>query len=426
MSKFIITGGAQLNGEVEISGAKNAAIKMICAAIMTPEITILNNVPRIADVDVLVQIIESIGAKTDWLGEHKLKIDAKNVNSYYPNPALMQKMRASVVLAGPLLARFGKAKITEPGGCVIGARPVYVHWNAFKKIGVKVTIKKDYTLLESPKKYKNNLIILDEMSVTATENILMLSAGIKAKTQIHLAAAEPEIQNLAQMLNIMGAKITGAGTHEIQVIGNPKLHGAKTTIIPDRIEAGTFIIASAVAGKKVIVKKIIPTHMEMFFNKLSAIGVDYKFVNKKGLFCDCIVTNKNLKNLHPTKISTITYPGYPTDLQAPISILLSQCPRVSKIFESLYEDRLKYLSQLQKMGVKINIVDCHTAEIFGPAKLKGAKITSFDLRAGATLIIAGIIAKGKTEIDNIGTIDRGYEKIEEKFSKLGARIERTI
>ncbi len=424
MSKFIITGGTKLEGSVEISGAKNAAIKMICAAVMTPEVTILNNVPKIADVEVLIQILESIGAKITWIGAHKLKIDAKNINSYYPNPDLMQKMRASVVLAGPLLARFGKAKITEPGGCVIGARPVYVHWNAFKKIGVKVAIKNNFTLLEAPKKYKNTLIVLDEMSVTATENILMLSAGIKAKTQIHLAAAEPEIQNLALMLNKMGAKITGAGTHELSVSGNNKLHGCAITIIPDRIEAGTFIIAAAVAGKKVVIKKIVPTHMEMFFNKLDAIGVDYKFINQKGIFCDCVVTNKNLKKLHPTKISTITYPGYPTDLQAPISVLLSQCPRVSKIFESLYEDRLKYLSQLEKMGTKINIIDCHTAEIFGPAKLSGAKITSFDLRAGATLIIAGIIAKGKTEIDNIGTIDRGYEKIEEKLRKIGAKIER--
>lgn len=420
MSKFVINGNKKLNGEVTISGAKNAALKMLAACVLTKEKCTLTNVPRISDIDTMLETLESIGAKFKWLDENILEVDPANINSYEPDPDLMKKMRASVVLAGPLLARLGKVEIAEPGGCIIGARPVYIHWKAFKKMGIKINEKSDSVYLESPEKFFGSKIILDQMSVTATENVLMLASGIDAKTEIHLAACEPEIQNLIEMLNKMGAKIKGSGTHELVVEGSSKLHGIKIDIIPDRIEAGTFAIAGIITNSNITIKKIIPGHMEMFLNKLQAAGANFRLNKVDNNFADLeIQTNPNL---HAIKIDTRTYPGFPTDLQAPMSILLTQCPLKSKIFETMFENRLKYLEELQKMGAKINILNEHEAEISGPTKLHGAKITSFDLRAGATLILAGLIADGKTEIDNIETIDRGYERIENKLTNLGANI----
>lgn len=422
MAKFIINGGKKLSGSVQLSGAKNAVLKMLAATVLTKKICTLNNVPRVADVMIMIKILENIGAKTKWLNQNSLEVDSANINSCQPDPDLMRKMRASVVLAGPLLARFGKTEIAEPGGCVIGARPVYIHWKAFQKIGVKVTESVSSVRLESPEKFLDKKIILDQMSVTATENILMLAAGISVKTEIHLAACEPEIQNLIAMLKIMGAKIKGVGTHELIVEGSNKLQGVKIDVIPDRIEAGTFAIAGIITNGNITVEKIIPGHMEMFLNKLQAAGVNFRLKNPRDNFADLEIQSNH--NLHAIKIDTRTYPGYPTDLQAPISVLLTQCPLTSKIFETMFENRLKYLEELQKMGAKIKILNEHEAEISGPTKLHGAQITSFDLRAGATLILAGLIADGQTEISNIETIDRGYERIECKLQKLGANIER--
>ncbi len=420
MSKFIIHGGKKLNGSVKISGAKNAALKMLAATILTKKICQISNVPQILDIRVMIKILESIGAKISWISKNTLLIDPSKINSYKPDPDLVGKLRASVVLAGPLLGRFKRAVISQPGGCVIGARPVYIHWKAFQKMGIKVEIKNNLVYLEAPKNIRNQTVILDQMSVTGTENILMFAASTNAKIQIHMAAAEPEIQNLAHMLKKMGAKISGAGTHEISIKGKSILSGATISVIPDRIEAGTFILAGAITRGNMLIKRIIPQHMEMFFNKLEAAGVNFRLLHRKGQFTD--VKIMPYANLHPIKVDTRTYPGFPTDLQAPISVLLTQCPKTSKIFESLYENRLQYLSELKKMGASINILDTHTAEITGPTKLHGAKITSFDLRAGATLILAGLIANGVTEIDNIETIDRGYENIEKKLQKLGANI----
>lgn len=422
MAKFIINGQKKLSGDVEISGAKNAALKMIAGLLLTREKSVLKNVPDIADIHTMIEIVKSLGAKVNF-EKNVLMIDPSEVNSRKPNFDLVRAMRASIVLAGPLLAKFGKAEIAKPGGCVIGARPVYIHWNAFKKFGAEIKETTESTIL-SIKKLFGKTIVLDEMSVTATENMLMLSVLAPGATEIRLAAAEPEIVNLAEMFNEMGAKISGAGTHTIKIIGVKKLHGLKNyQVIPDRIEAGTFAILGAINNGGITIKNIIPEHLDVFFNKLSAAGVNYKIKNQMGKFADIEFLSN--KKLHPIKIDTRTYPGFPTDLQAPMSVLLTQCPKTSKIFETLYDNRLKYLTQLKKMKAKINILDSHTAEISGPAKLFGTKITSFDLRAGATLILAGLIAKGQTEIDNIQTIDRGYENIENKLTKLGADIIRT-
>jgi UDP-N-acetylglucosamine 1-carboxyvinyltransferase len=421
MSKFVIHGGNKLKGDVIISGAKNAALKQIAAAILTSKPCVLNNVPRISDVDTMINIIENLGAKTKWLEKHKLWIDCATVNSYKPDKDLVNKIRGSVVLAGPLLARFGKAEIAKPGGDIIGVRPVYIHWKAFQKFGVKVNETSKIVKL-SIDKILGKKVVLDEMSVTATENVIMLAVLANGITEIRIAAAEPEIQDLALFLNKMGANITGAGTHNIKIKGVKKLHGTNHTVLPDRIEIGTFAVAAAITGGKVVIRNIIPNHIEMFLNKLNATGVNYKIINIKNKFADLLIDG--FKEKHPVKIDTRTYPGFPTDLQAPTSVLLTQLPKTSKIFETLYDNRLKYLFELQKMGAKINVIDEHIATISGPTKLHGAKITAFDIRAGATLILAGLIAKGTTEINHIETIDRGYENIEGKLRKLGADIKR--
>lgn len=421
MQKFIIHGGKKLNGEVKISGAKNAVLKMIAATIMTDKICVLDNVPRIKDVETLSRIIESIGAKTRWLGENKLEIDPSKVNSFRPDHDLMAKMRASVVLAGPLLARFGKAEIAEPGGCVIGARPVYEHWKALKKLDVDVTQTKDKSILKT-KKLVGNKVILDAMSVTATENVLMTAVLAEGKTSIRVAASEPEIQDLAEMLRKMGAKISGEATHCIDITGVKKLNGINHKVLPDRYEIGTYAVAAITTKGTVKIKNVIPDYLDIIINRFEAAGVNFSFINKKGIYADLLIEPS--KKLHPIKIDARPYPGFPTDLQAPMSVLMTQLPKTSKIFETVFDNRLKYLDELKKMGAKVNIIDSHTAEITGPTKLHGSEITSFDLRAGATLILAGLIADGTTEIDNIETIDRGYEKIEEKLQKLGADITR--
>lgn len=421
MAKFIIEGGIKLKGTVRVSGAKNAALKMLAATVLTRDICYLDNVPRIADIEVMIEILKSIGAKISWIAKHKLKIDSSKINSYSPNQDLMKKMRASVVLAGPLLARFGKAEIANPGGCVIGARPVYEHWKALAKLNAKVYDKGAYTLLKA-KQLRGAKIILDAMSVTATENLLMAAVLAKGTTDLRIAASEPEIQDLVVMLKKMGAKISGEATHHIKITGVKKLNGVKHKILPDRIQIGTYAIAGIISGGKIIIKNIIPDHLDIFFNRLDAAGVNYQLSKKRGQYYDLIIASQH--KFHPIKIDARPYPGYPTDLQAPTSVLMTQLPRTSKIFETIFDNRLKYLNELEKMGAKVKVLDSHSAEITGPTKLHGAKITSFDLRAGATLILAGLIGKGKTEISNIETIDRGYEDIDGKLHKLGAKIKR--
>jgi UDP-N-acetylglucosamine 1-carboxyvinyltransferase len=421
MSKFIIKGPCKLKGTVEVSGAKNAALKMMAATVLTKEKCILNNIPRIADIETMKQILESIGAKVTWIGKHRLEIDPAKINSYKPDSKLMVKMRASVVLTGPLLGRFGKAEIAEPGGCVIGARPTYEHWDALSKFNVKVTKKNNSTLLETNGLTGTKIMTIG-LSVTATENAIMAAVMAKGLTQIRVAACEPEVQDLVRMLRKMGAKIKGEATHFIEIVGVKKLNGVEYNVLPDRIEAMTFAIAGIVTNSNIIIKKIIPNHLDIVFDRFNKAGVNYSLVNIKGEYCDLKIAPS--KKLHPIKIDSRPYPGYPTDLQAQTGVLMTQLPKTSKIFETIFEGRLKYLDELAKMGVKVKIVDSHTAEITGPCKLKGTKITSFDLRAGATLVIAGLIASGTTEISNIGTIDRGYEDIEGKLQKLGADIAR--
>jgi len=416
MAKLIIQGGKSLEGEIEVSGAKNAALKMMAAAILTDETIQLNRVPDIKDIRTMKAIIENLGASVNFT-DHSMTINCSKVKKPEPDYQLVKHMRGSVVVIGPLLARFNQTKIPQPGGCLIGSRPIDTHINALKQLGVKFEQDQDYYYFKTDG-LKGSRVILDEMSVTATENILMSAVLAKGITEIHLAASEPEIEDLATLLNKMGAKIKGAGTPVILVDGVKKLHGAEHEVIPDRIEAGTLAIAAAVSRGNVRIINVVPNHLDIFLQKLKKANVNF------------IVENNNILHVKPTtifnpiNIDTRPYPGYPTDLQAPLSVLLTQANGTSRIFETMYEGRLGYVKELERMGAEIKMLDAHTVIINGPTPLYGKEITSFDIRAGATLIIASIIAQGESIIDKVELVDRGYEKLEERLKKLGARIKR--
>ena len=416
MSKFLIQGGQKLNGVISVSGSKNAALPIIAATLLTDQKCVIRNVPKIADIDVMLEILADLGAEIAWIGEHTLEINTKNVKSYTPNPVLVNSIRASVLFMGPLLMRFGKVKIAKPGGCLIGSRPLDTHLEAFADLGA--TIKNDGKFFNLEiKKIKNSYIALREISVTATENILMASCIASQNVTINLAACEPEVSDLANFLNKMGAAIKGIGSHKLEVSKCKKLKGIDYTIIPDRIEAATFIIAGAVTKGKLLIKNVIPEHLDYVLIKLRNIGVNFR-VNKNSIE---VLPNSNFK---ATNIRTDIYPGFATDFQAPISVLLTQSKGKSEIFETLFEGRLNYIHELVKMGANAKLIDKHNAEIYGPTKLVGKKITTLDLRAGATLILAALVAKGTSEIDRIELIDRGYENIEKRLNLVGAKIKR--
>lgn len=416
MAKFIIQGGKSLEGEIEVSGAKNAALKMIAAAILTDETVILNHVPDIKDIQTMQAILENLGASVKF-ADHRMTLNCAGIKKPEPDYQLVKHMRGSVVVIGPLLARFSRTKIPQPGGCLIGSRPIDTHINALKQLNVQFEQDQDYYYF-STKGLRGNRVVLDEMSVTATENVLMAATLAKGTTEIHLAAAEPEVEDLAKMLIKMGAKIKGAGTPVITVEGVKKLHSVEHEVIPDRIEAGTLAIAAAVSRGDVRIKNVIPSHQDIVWQKLKKANVNFVMEDNN------ILHVKPTTIFNPINIDTRPYPGYPTDLQAPLSVLLTQANGTSRIFETMYEGRLGYVKELEKMGAEIKTMDAHTVVINGPTPLYGKAITSFDIRAGATLIIAALIAQGESVIDRIELVDRGYENLDERLRKLGARIKR--
>lgn len=415
MSKFVIQGGKSLKGEISVGGAKNAAMKMMAAALLTDDTVYLENVPDIKDIRTMKEILENLGAKISFESHH-MELNCQDVKTTDPDYKLVKHMRGSVVILGPLIARYQQAKLPQPGGCLIGSRPIDTHLKGFTQFGVKVKSEKDFYLFDGSR-LKSGTIVLEEMSVTATENMLMLATLLPGRSQIHLAASEPEIIDLAELLIKMGAKIKGAGTSVISVEGVGKLHGASHEVIPDRIEAGTFAIAAAVSRGKVIINNVIPDHLEIVLNKLREANVTFE-IKKSSLHI------KPTTIFNPINFDTRPYPGFPTDLQAPMSVLLTQANGTSRIFETMYEGRLAYITELNKMGANAMITDAHTAVINGPTPLYGKEITSFDIRAGATLIIAALIAQGTSTIDRIDLVDRGYERIEERLNNLGAQIKR--
>lgn len=420
MENFIIKGGRSLEGEISVSGAKNAALKLISAAILTEEKCVIHSVPDIADVRHLLDILKKLGVKIDFK-DHTLNLDAKSLTSGNPDYQLVKHMRASAVIIGSLLGRVGEVKIPHPGGCIIGARPIDTHIRAFEQMGVKVAHSEDmYTFSANP--LKGGKVVLDEMSVTATENVLIAACRAEGMTEIHLAASEPEIVDLANFLISMGAKIEGVGTSIIKITGQRKLSGTEYTILPDRIEAGTFAIAAAVSRGDVKIRGVIPDHLDAVLNTFRKANITYTIEEE----------DEKLSTLHiqpttifdPIHIDTRPYPGFPTDLQAPISVLMTQARGTSRIFETMYDARLGYIRELARMGADATIVDTHTAVIEGPTLLYGKRITSLDIRAGATLLIAALIAQGESILERVDLIDRGYEEIEIRLNEIGASIKR--
>jgi UDP-N-acetylglucosamine 1-carboxyvinyltransferase len=414
---FEIQGGKRLRGKIEVRGSKNATTPILAATLLTKEECIISNIPLIEDVFRMLEILESLGAEIKWLGERRVSIKAEKVEPGKMNFELVKKIRSSILLLGPLSVRTDKFELAHPGGCVIGARSMDTHFEALQNMGVKVSHKGKFYQIDA-KKRKNEEIILNEFSVTGTENAMMLAAGIPGKTIIKIAAAEPHVEDLGKFLISMGAKIKGLGTHTLEIEGSKKLRGSKHEIIPDANEAATFLIMATATQSRIKVKNARKEHLDLVLKKLEDFGA--KFIFGKNHIE--VIPPKKIKSVE--KVDTRTYPGIPTDVQAPFSVLATQAEGQTLIHDSLYEGRFDHIGELEKMGAKANVLDVHRVIVFGPTKLRGKTITSFNLRAGATLIIAALIAKGKTIINDIYQVDRGYEKIEERLQKLGADIKR--
>ncbi len=389
-------------------------MKMIAASIIIKDKIRLHNVPDILDIEKLCAILTKMNAKISRTN-HSLEIDTSELKNIDPDPHLVRSIRASIVLVGPLLARFGHVKIPLPGGDKIGSRPIDRHIKAFKDLGISVQAENNFYIFKKGKVIKETANF-EKITVTGTENILLFAAAQNQNIVIKNAAIEPEIIDLINFLKKAGAKINIEG-RELKIKGSVNLKGVEHTVIPDRIEAGTFAILGTATGSDLEINNVRAEHIGALLEKFREIGVEFEINNDK-------LYIRKSDNLNAVDISTAEYPGFPTDLQSPIGVLLTQARGMSHIKENIFENRLGYLEELKKMGAKINILNDQEAEIYGPTELSGAKIESLDLRAGATLIIAGLLAHGKTEILGAETIDRGYEKIEERFAKIGAKIQR--
>lgn len=424
IQKLVVQGQKKLNGHVRVSGSKNAALPILCAALLTNEISTISNVPDIADIHTLLNILEELNVKTTFKN-HTVTIDPSGLKLNTITEKYICSMRASILLLGPLMSRFPEVNLPFPGGCVLGKRSAASHTHVLKTLGAEI-LNETQTLHIKAKKLQPATIIMPEQSVTATENAVMIASLIPGKTVIKLAAAEPHVQDLCHFLNKMGAKINGIGTCEIIVEGQAKLHAATHEITGDYLEAGTFAIAALLTNGEVTVEGIDPGQLDSFWQKLDEVGANYELAggstsNKSASF-KILSNNKPFQAI--SMLRTAVYPSFATDLQAPFAVLLTQAQGQSKIFETLFEGRLNYLFELEKMGAKIEMLNPHQAIIKGPTPLKGVPIASCDIRAGAAMVLAALCAQGTTEISNINYIDRGYEKLDEKLRNLGAEITR--
>lgn len=415
MPKIKIEGGHTLTGTITVSGAKNSVVALIPAAILCDESTIISNVPNITDVDDLENILVHLNAKFKR-SEGTIEINSSDIINKEITYELSKKLRASYYFMGALLGKFKKVDMYFPGGCSIGARPINLHLKGFELLGAKITENGDRFIIEAEQLRGNN-IYLDFPSVGATINIMLAAVKAKGKTIIDNAAQEPEIVNIATYLNNMGAKIKGAGTSTITIIGVKHLHSCFHEVIPDRIEAGTYLVIGALLGKKLKIANIIPNHLEALIAKLTEAGVDME------IGIDNIIINK-VGEYQAVDIKTLVYPGFATDLQQIMATFLTQCKGKSLIEETIYENRFQNLFELEKMGASFKISnDNRKAVIKGKTKLKGTDVNATDLRGGAGLLVAGLIAEGTTTIDNISYILRGYDYIEKKLTQVGAKIE---
>ncbi|WP_338058510.1 UDP-N-acetylglucosamine 1-carboxyvinyltransferase [Caloranaerobacter azorensis] len=415
MEKLIVEGGVKLEGQVNISGFKNAAVAIIPASILSAGKCYIENIPHIRDVYLFKDIMQELGVDVELDENGTMMIDSSKLDKCCATYDLANKMRASYYLIGAGLGRFKEVEVAYPGGCNIGTRPIDQHIKGFEALGAKVEIEHGVIRCRA-EKLVGAKIYLDVVSVGATINIMLAAVLAEGTTIIENAAKEPHVVDVANFLNMMGADVRGAGTDIIKIKGVDKLHGCTYSVIPDQIEAGTYMIAAAATGGDVLINNVIPKHLESITAKLKEMGVE---VIEYG---DSIRV-KALDNLKSVDIKTLPYPGFPTDLQQPMTVLLSTADGTSVVTESIFEGRFKYVDELKRMGANIK-VEGRVAVVEGVKRLSGARISVTDLRAGAAFIIAGLIAEGTTEIENIYHIDRGYEKVEEKFRKLGAKIKR--
>ncbi len=413
MKKLIIRGGRKLKGEVKISGAKNAALPLMAATLLTEGKNSFSNIPQLRDIRTFAELMRKLGVEIK--GKSALQIDASRLNSYEAPYELVKTMRASVLVLGPLVARMGKARVSLPGGCAIGPRPVDLHLKALESMGVKIKLEKGYIVAEC-RKLKGAKIYFNVSTVTGTENIMLAATLAKGTTVIKNAAKEPEVEELARVLNIMGAKIEGAGNDVITIEGVKKLKSINHTIIPDRIEAGTYMIAAGITQGDITLLNCNLNHLNALIEKLEEIGLEVKNV-KRGLR---VIGHAPLKN---TDVKTLPYPGFPTDMQAQMMALLCLSNGSSIISETIFEDRFMHVGELKRMGADIRL-ERNSAVVTGVKKLNGAPVMATDLRASASLVLAGLAARGITEVSRIYHLDRGYELMEEKLSRLGANIKR--
>ena len=416
MPKFLIQGGVPLQGTVRISGSKNAVLPILAATLLTDQPSTLHNVPDISDVRTFLQILEGMGVKTHF-EKGTVTVDPKHLNPGTIEDHLVKHMRASILLAGPLLARFKEVKLAFPGGCVLGKRSVSAHVHALQSLGAQL-IYNEEALHFKTHELKAARFIMNEASVTATENAVMVAVATEGITEIRWAAMEPHVQDLCEFLIKMGAHIEGLGTHTLRIHGGRHLKGAEHSVIPDYLEAGTLALAAVLTKGEVTLENCPVAQLDSFWQKLEEVGAQFNLGEDKATFHPAT----HLKAVE--KLQTSVYPGFATDLQAPFAVLLTQCEGESQLYETLFEGRLTYLDELKKMGAKANLLNSHQATIHGPTPLAACPISSHDIRAGAAMVLAALVADGETEISQINYIDRGYEKLEEKLQSLGARIQR--
>ncbi len=415
MEKLVIEGEKRLKGRVKISGAKNAALPILVATLLTDDECIIENVPDLEDISTILSLLQILGKKFEFK-KHRIRISSVRKYSSEAPYELVRKMRASILVMGPLLARLGKVKVSLPGGCAIGARPINLHLEGMHRLGANVEIRKGYLQLET-RHIRGNRIYLEFPSVGATENLIMASLLCEGETIIENAATEPEVVDLMLFLRAMGGRIQGIGKKIVVIKGVKKLDGIKYKIMSDRIEAGTFLIMGAMTCGDVCVESINPFHLETLIDKLRAAGCHLE-VNRNA------IRIKGKKKIYPQDIKTLPYPGFPTDLQAPWTSLMSIAQGTSVVTETIFENRFLHIGELKRMGADIQI-EGNRAIIRGVDKLSGAPVTATDLRAAASLIIAGLSAEGTSEIFQLNHLDRGYEYIEKKLKRLGAKIKRT-
>lgn len=416
--QYRLRGGIPLQGEVSISGSKNAVLPLLAASVLSEGEMVLQNVPRIRDVEAMLRILEYLGAATSFSPEGTVRVRTDRLRSKPIPEELVSRLRGSIVLLGPLLARFGIVEMAYPGGCVLGKRPIHAHVVGLEQLGARSMGNE--TMLHLQGTLQPQRVILPEFSVTATENVLMAAALLPGETRIDLAACEPHVQDLQRLLAAMGAHIEGMGTHSVFVRGKTTLQGVHHRVIPDYLEAGVFVIAGLVTKGKVRLKGVEYEHLLAFLDVIRRCGGVWKYDDReKTLFVD-----GELSSLQAMNIRTNIYPGFPTDLQAPMGVMMTQAKGVSRLFERMYEGRLAYLYELEKMGAHVEVLNAHQALIIGPTPLRGRVVASNDIRAGAAMVLAALSAEGETTVTDVRYIERGYDRLDEKLRALGAHIER--